>query len=58
MVRLGDLGLTNLGNPTSESAHAFEASKRITAPLVALIVAQDLQQGEPREMISRKKRTP
>ena len=47
-ARLGGLGLTN---PTSESAHAFEASKRITAPLVALIVAQDLQQGEQRNDI-------
>ena len=47
-ARLGGLGLTK---PTSESAHAFEASKHITAPLVALIVAQDLQQGEQRNNI-------
>ena len=37
-VRLGVLGLVN---PTSESTQAFEASKRITAPLIALIVTQD-----------------
>ncbi len=37
-VRLGGMGLIN---PMSESTHAFEASERITAPLVALIVAQD-----------------
>ena len=37
-VRLGGMGLVN---PTSESTQAFEASKRITAPLIALIVAQD-----------------
>ena len=37
-TRLGGMGLVN---PTNESTHAFEASKRITAPLVALIVTQD-----------------
>ena len=37
-VRLGGMGLLN---PTSESTPAFEASKRTTAPLVALIVVQD-----------------
>ena len=37
-VRLGRMGLLN---PTSESTQAFEASKRITASLVALIVVQD-----------------
>ena len=29
-------------HPTSESTHAFEASKHVTAPLVALIVRQEL----------------
>ena len=37
-VRLGGLGLIN---PAQESTSAFESSKRITAPLVALIVVQD-----------------
>ena len=50
-VRLGGLGLAN---QTSESAHAFKASKHITPPLVALIVAQDLNHSEHR-MRSRKK---
>ena len=36
-VRLGGLGLTN---PATNSSHAFQASERLTAPLVALIVAQ------------------
>ena len=38
-VRLGGMGLVN---PMSESTHAFEASKHVTAPLVALIVRQEL----------------
>jgi hypothetical protein len=33
-----------LANPTSNSAHAFQASLRITAPLVALIASQDFHQ--------------
>ena len=40
-VRLGGMGLAN---PKSESTHVFEASKHITAPLVALIVSQDSHQ--------------
>ena len=38
---MGGMGLVN---PMSESIHAFEASKLITAPLVALIVAQEPHQ--------------
>jgi hypothetical protein len=38
-TRLGGMGLAN---PTSNSAHVFPASLRITAPLVALIASQDL----------------
>ena len=45
-VRLGGMGLVN---PMSESTHAFEAFKRITAPLVALIVAQTPHQAVQRE---------
>ena len=37
-VRLGGMGLVN---PMNDSIHAFEASKHITAPLVALIMTQD-----------------
>ena len=33
-----------LANPTSNSAHVFQASLRITAPLGALIASQDLHQ--------------
>ena len=33
-----------LANPMSNSAHVFQASLRITAPLVALIASQDLHQ--------------
>ena len=51
-VRLGSLGLAD---PTSESVHAFKASKCITAPLVALIVAQDLHQGGQRNDIQKEK---
>ena len=40
-TRLGGMGLAN---PTSNSAHVFPASLRITAPLVALIASQDLHQ--------------
>ena len=40
-TRLGGMGLAN---PTSNSAHAFQASLRITAPLVALIASQDFHQ--------------
>ena len=41
-VRLGGMGLVN---PMTESTHAFEASKHITASLVALIMSQDPKQG-------------
>ena len=44
-VRLGGMGLVN---PMSESILAFEASKCITAPLVALIVAQEPHQAVQR----------
>ena len=40
-VRLGGMGINNL---TKESTYAFEASERITAPLVALILAQEINQ--------------
>ena len=40
-TKLGGMGLAN---PTSNSSHAFQASLRITAPLVALIASQDLHQ--------------
>ena len=40
-VRLGGMGINN---PTKESTYAFEASERITAPLVALILAQEIKQ--------------
>jgi len=33
-----------LVNPVSDSAYAFEESKHITAPLVALIISQDPHQ--------------
>ena len=38
-VRLGGMGINN---PTKESTYAFEASECITAPLVALILAQEI----------------
>ena len=44
-----------LVNPMSESTHAFEASKRITAPLVALIVAQTLNQAVQRNQLLKEK---
>ena len=37
-VRLGGLGLTN---PVTLSQHAFNASRRLTAPLTTLIIAQE-----------------
>ena len=40
-VRLGGMGINN---PTKESTYAFEASERITAPLVVLILAQEINQ--------------
>ena len=40
-VRLGGMGINN---PTKESTYAFEASECITAPLVALILAQEINQ--------------
>ena len=40
-VRLGGMGINN---PTKESTYAFEASERIMAPLVALILAQEINQ--------------
>ena len=51
-VRLGGMGLVN---PMSESTHAFEASKRITAPLVALIVAQTPNQALQRNELLKEK---
>ena len=51
-VRLGGMGLVN---PLSESTHAFEASKRITAPLVALIVAQTPHQAVQRDELQKEK---
>ena len=44
-----------LVNPMSESTHAFEASKCITAPLVALIVAQTPYQAVQRDELQKKK---
>ena len=44
-----------LANPMSESTHAFEASEHITAPLVALIVAQDPHQVVQRNDIQKEK---
>ena len=40
-VRLGGMCINN---PTKKSTYAFEASERITAPLVALILAQEINQ--------------
>ena len=40
-VRLGGLGLSN---PATSSPDVFQASQSLTAPLVALIVAQDVSQ--------------
>ena len=40
-VRLGGMGINN---PTKESTYAFEASERITALIVALILAQEINQ--------------
>ena len=39
----------------SESTHAFEASKRIAAPLVALIVAQPPNQAVQRNQLLKEK---
>ena len=33
-----------INNPTKESTYAFEASEHITAPLIALILAQEINQ--------------
>ena len=52
-VRLGGMGLVN---PMSESTYAFEASKCITAPLVALIVAQNPHQEVQRNEIQKEKK--
>ena len=41
-VRLGGLGIAN---PAKESPYAFLASERLTAPLAALIVAQNSEQA-------------
>ena len=51
-VRLGGMGLVN---PMSESTHAFEASKRITALLVALIVVQTPNQAVQRNQLLKEK---
>ncbi len=40
-VRLGGLGLVN---PTTTSDHKFQASEKVTAPLVAIISSQDQTQ--------------
>ena len=42
-VRLGGMGINN---PTKESTYAFEVSERIMAPLVALILAQEINQAQ------------
>ena len=52
-VRLGGMGLVN---QMSESTYAFEASKCITAPLVALIVAQNPHQEVQRNEIQKEKK--
>ena len=52
-VRLGGLGLIN---PAQESTSAFESSKRITAPLAALIVVQDPAQTVQMHDVLREKR--
>ena len=40
----GRLGGMGINNPTKESMYAFKASEHITAPLVALILAQETNQ--------------
>ena len=52
-VRLGGLGLRN---PAVESPSTFQASQRLTAPLVALIVAQESKQIVDPDSISTIKR--
>ena len=42
-VRLGGMGLIN---PARNSPNTFSASERLTAPLAALIVAQDPNRGQ------------
>ena len=59
-ARLGGLGLTN---PTSESAHAFEASKSITLqlplwPSSLHKISNSVSRGTKSRTISRKKRMP
>ena len=53
-VRLGGLGLRN---PAVESPSTFQASQRLTAPLVALIVAQESKQIVDLDSISNIKRS-
>ena len=48
-VRLGGLGLHD---PSSLSTESFQSSKHITAPLVALIISQDLEKTPDYDTIS------
>ena len=52
-VRLGGLGLTN---PVTLSQYAFNASQRLTAPLAALIIAQETNETANPDQIHNLKR--
>ena len=52
-VRLGGLGLTN---PVTLSQYAFNASQRLTAPLAALIIAQETNETANPDLIHNLKR--